>query len=373
MMRSAMAKLSLLAMAGLAFLLTTQARRAGLTPDSLGLIAPAGQMLSARADHSATLLNDGHVLIAGGLLKNGQFLSSAEIYDPAKGSFVATGEMSTRRVGQAAVLLKDGRVLIVGGWAQSGPTNSADLYDPRTGKFSSIAPMISPRARPTATLLTDGRVLVAGGGLSDREGLHSVEIFDPATQRFSRTGEMQVGRIVHSANLLADGKVLIAGGMDQGHVTASAEVFDPTSGKFTEVGSLKNARYKHTAGTLPDGRVLIAGGSDDRDGAGTFATAEIYDPKTNRFSDAPQLVNARYKLPEQAARLKNGDILVAGGSANAELFDARYNSFREVSGGTGQLQWYLSETALPNGDVLLAGGYSTNFQATSQVWLYREK
>jgi hypothetical protein len=184
---------------------------------------------------------------------------------------------------------------------------------------------------------------------------------------------MNVGRIVQSANLLAGGKVLIAAGMDQGHVTCSAEVYDPGTGKFTLVGSMNTARYKHTAGTLADGRVLIAGGSDDRDGAGTFATAEIYDPSTRTFSEAPQMGHARYKLPEQAAVLHNGDVLVAGGDAKGELFDSRQNAFHEVAGGTGQQQWYLSETLLANGNVLLAGGYSTKYQATSQVWLYHAK
>ncbi len=347
-----------------------EALRAGQSVSSTGRIAPAGQMLSPRADHSATLLNDGRVLIAGGLLKNGRFLKTAELYDPQKGSFVATGEMMAGRVGQAAVLLQDGRVLVAGGWTSSGPTASAEWYDPRTGKFSVLPAMTTSRARPTATVLLDGRVLIAGGGHSDREGLKSAELFDPATTRFIPTGDMNVGRIVHTSDLLPDGKVLIAGGMDQNQVTASAEMYDPGSGKFSLVGSMKTARYKHTAGALPDGRVLVAGGSDARDGAGTSAAAECYDPKSGSFFDVSRMVNARYKLPEHAAVLKNGDVLVAGGNAKAELFDWRQNVFHEVSGGTGQPQWYLSETMLPNGDVLLAGGYSKDYQATGQVWLY---
>ncbi len=366
-------RLCLIVPACLLLILGAEALRAGRSVTTIGTIAPAGQMLSPRADHSATLLNDGRVLIAGGLLKNGQFLKTAELYDSKKGSFVATGDMNVGRVGQAGVLLRDGRVLLVGGWASSGPTESAELYDPRTGKFSTLPAMTTSRARPTATLLIDGRVLIAGGGHSDREGLKSAELFDPVTNRFMRTGEMNVGRIVHSSNLLAEGKVLIAGGMDQGHVTASVEVYDPAFGKFTLVGSMKSARYKHTTATLPDGRVLIAGGSDDRDGAGTLAAAELYDPKTANFSSAPQMAKARYKLPEHAAVLKNGDVLVAGGNAKGEVFDSQKNTFQEVAGGTGQLQWYLSETLLPNGDVLLAGGYSTNYQASSQTWLYRAK
>ena len=140
-----------------------------------------------------------------------------------------------------------------------------------------------------------------------------------------------------------------------------------------EAGSLKTARYKHTAATLADGRVLIAGGSDERDGAGTLATAEIYDPKERqvfrRSSDGPW----RYKLPEQAAIFGGRKVLVAGGNASAEIYDAAKNIFELVDGETGSPQWYLSETLLPNGDVLLAGGYSTTFQATSQVWVFHQK
>ena len=158
----------LFAVAGL--VLGAEALRAARSAASSGTIVAAGQMLSARADHSATLLQDGRVLIAGGLVKNGQFLKTAELYDPEKKSFVATGEMSVGRVGQAAVRLKDGEVLVVGGWEVSGSTDSADLYDLKTGKFSALPAMNSKRARPTATLLNDGRVLIAGGGLSDRAG-----------------------------------------------------------------------------------------------------------------------------------------------------------------------------------------------------------
>jgi hypothetical protein len=339
-------------------------------PDWNGRITPAGQMLAARSGHSATLLQDGRVLLAGGMVKNGQFLRTAEIYDPGKGTFVATGDMTAPLVGRASVLLLDGRVLLAGGWLPNGPANLAELYDPQAGKFIALGPMTVARARPTATLLNDGRVLIIGGGSGDREGLRSAEIFDPATKRFTLTGEMRVGRIAHTADRLADGRVLVAGGMDQGQVTASAELYDPSTEKFTSAGSMKHARYKHTSGVLSDGRVLIAGGSSDRDGAETFATVEIYDPKSNKFADAPNMANPRYKLPEHAAALKNGDLLIAGGDPNSERFDAQKNIFLKVTGGTDHPQWYLSETPLPNGDVLLAGGYSSSHEATNQVWLF---
>ena len=339
-----------------------------------GVITPIGSMTSARSGHSAILLQDGRVLIAGGMVKNGQFLKTAEVYDPRNSSFTPTGEMSFNRVGMASAILKDGRVLLAGGWAPGRPTDVAELYDPRTGKFTTVEKLSVARARPTATLLNDGRVLIAGGGSGDRQGLRSSEIFDPATGRFLPTGEMHVGRIAHSADLLADGRVLVAGGMDdRGQVTTSCELYDPKSGKFSSAASMKEARYKHTSGMLPDGRVLIAGGSSARDGAETFATAEIYDPTTNQFTNAPAMANSRYKLPEHAAILKNGDLLIAGGASAAERFDTRKNIFESVGGGTEHPQWYLGETPLANGDVLLTGGYSSTYEATSQAWLFHHR
>lgn len=95
-------------------------------------------MLEARSGHSATLLPNGKVLIAGGMRRNQDFYKSAELYDPATGKFTLTGNMSVGRVGLISVLLRSGKVLVAGGWAGSGGTDSAELYDPATGKFTVI-------------------------------------------------------------------------------------------------------------------------------------------------------------------------------------------------------------------------------------------
>jgi galactose oxidase-like protein len=121
-------------------------------------------MLEPRSGHTATLLPDGRVLIAGGMRRNQDFYHSAELFDPATGKFSATGEMQIARVGHAAVLLRSGKVLIAGGWIGHGVTDEAELYDPATGKFTVIGPMVTKRGRPEATLLRDANVLVTGGG-----------------------------------------------------------------------------------------------------------------------------------------------------------------------------------------------------------------
>lgn len=131
---------------------------------SAGSLHPGAPMLDPRSGHSATLLPDGRVLIAGGMRRNQDFYKSAELYDPTTGKFQRTGEMSVGRVGLVAVLLRSGKVLVAGGWIGShSTTDSAELYDPATGKFTVLPHMTTRRARPSITLLNDGNVLLAGG------------------------------------------------------------------------------------------------------------------------------------------------------------------------------------------------------------------
>jgi hypothetical protein len=343
---------------------------AGSSASQVGSITPAAPMLEPRSGQSATLLPDGRVLIAGGMRRNQDFYKSAELYDPATGKFRFTGEMSVGRVGQASVLLRTGKVLIAGGWVGMGGTDSAELYDPATGKFTAIAKMTVRRGRPSATLLDDGDVLIAGGEERDNQAVASAEIFHVKTLTFLATGAMHHARVSHTATLLKDGNVLIAGGYSDG-VTSSAEIYDPHKATFTETGALASARCKHTAGLLPDGRVLIAGGSDSRGWNGNLNSAEIYDPKTAKFTPGPAMNDARFKLPEEAAQLPSGKLLIAGGSKRVEVFDPASAKFLAAAGEMNDSWHYASETKLRDGSVLLAGGYPNNDQATAQTWVYR--
>jgi len=335
-----------------------------------GALNPAAPMLEPRSGHTATLLPNGKVLIAGGMRRNQDFYKSAELYDPATGKFQPTGEMSERRVGQIAVLLPSGRVLIAGGWVGQGGTDSAELYDPASGKFTPIAKMTMPRGRPSATLLTNGDVLIAGGEKRDNESLASAEIFHASTLTFQSTGAMHHARISHTATLLQDGRVLVAGGYGDS-VASGAELYDPKTGNFAETGSMATVRCKHTAGLLPDGRVLIAGGSDTRGWDRNLTSAEIYDPRAGKFSAAASLNDSRFKLPDEAVPVQSGKLLVAGGSKQAEIFDPGDGKFALVAGQMSDRWHYMSETKLRDGSVLLAGGYPNNDQATTQTWIYR--
>jgi large repetitive protein len=187
-----------------------------------------------------------------------------ELYDRSTRTLIATGNMTTARAGQTATLLKNGRVLIAGGDGSDGkPSTSAELYDPLTGTFSPAGNMISSRSHHTATLLKHATVLVAGG-IAD-SSLVSAEIYNPSTETFSITGDMIRTRPgYHTATLLNDGRVLIAGGHSGfGSGLRIAELYDPSTGTFSRTGDMTRFRQEHTATLLNDGTVLIAGGVDD--------------------------------------------------------------------------------------------------------------
>jgi hypothetical protein len=338
---------------------------------ALGTLTPGPAMLEPRSGHSATLLPDGKVLIAGGMRRNQDFYKSSELYDPATRKFSRSGDMTMARVGQAAVLLPSGKVLIAGGWIGRGGTDTAEIYDPTTQKFAPIGKMTTRRGNPSATLLADGDVLIVGGGDHDSPGgISSAEVFHSAALSFQSVGPMHSARISHTATLLKDGRVLIAGGRGEA-LAAAAEIYDPKTRKFTETGRLITPRYKHTAGLLPDGRVLIAGGSDERDWTGKLSSTEIYDSASGKFSGGAPLNDARFKLPETSVALNGGAVLIAGGGREVEIFDPASGRFQVAGGQMRDSRHFMTETKLKDGSVLLAGGYPNNDLATSETWVFR--
>ncbi|MFM2007681.1 MAG: hypothetical protein RLZZ09_3336, partial [Pseudomonadota bacterium] len=244
-----------------------------------GAFSATGLMTSPRSLHTANLLTDGRVLLAGGVGAGGSSsttLASAELYDPITRTFGATSAMSTPRLGAASVRLNDGRVFMAGGEdASKTSVASVGLYNPVAGTWTLTSPMKADRVNPTATLLGNGQVLVVGGyqGNSDCCALASAELYDPKTGTFSDTGSMATARRNHTATLLEDGKVLIAGGYDGSYLDAP-ELYDPATGTFSVKGSMGTSRRYPTATLLLNGDVLIAGGSD---GTTAVASAELYE------------------------------------------------------------------------------------------------
>ncbi|PYU18576.1 MAG: hypothetical protein DMG30_27290, partial [Acidobacteria bacterium] len=224
--------------------------------------------------HTATLLPNGKVLVAGG--SNGAALASAQLYDPASGTWTATGSLNTARYLYTATLLPNGKVLVAGGDDSNfNASASAELFDPASGTWAATGSLNTARYRHTATLLPNGKVLVAGGGDANGSSIASTELFDPASGTWAATGSLNTGRDSHTATLLPNGKVLVAGGVTNSGTAASAELYDPASRTWAATGSLNTARYTHTASLLPNGKVLVAGGYNGDGGA--LASAELYD------------------------------------------------------------------------------------------------
>lgn len=198
-----------------------------------------GPMRSGRLGHTAVLLGDGTVLVAGGVTLVGceiETASGAEIYDPVAGVWHQAGVMSYPRFSHTATVLVDGRVLIAGGCELCHSVDECppiELYNPRSGSWTSGPPLLSARAEHTATLLLDGRVLVAGGRTSHSDATASVEIYDPLTSAWSPAPSLQVARRYHSATRLPTGGVLVTGGQsvaDDPTVSyvGAVEIYEPS-------------------------------------------------------------------------------------------------------------------------------------------------
>ncbi|HXP78758.1 MAG TPA: kelch repeat-containing protein [Verrucomicrobiae bacterium] len=344
-----------------------------------GFKATAGSMAGPRIAHTATLLSTGEVLVAGGTDGSGMPIATAELYDPANGTFSLTGSMATARAHFAATLLcdlsaspcNDKRVLVTGGLDINGnPLMSAELYDPSTGKFSpTTGSMQFVHASHTATLLKTGKVLIIGWGPA------TAELFDPSTGTFKATGSMLEPRVGHTATLLTSGKVLVAAGIGQvggaPGVLAESELYDPATGSFSQtLGHLANARQLHTASLLADGKVLVAGGMLDNAGTAT-ATAELFDPTTQMFTATKgSLATARDF--HTATVLNDGTVVVTGGDngngtlATAEVYDPTADTF-SPTGGMGSTRESHTATLLNSGTVLVNGGAGGG-EATAELY-----
>ena len=351
----------------------------GTTPTATPVASPiwtaTGAMSEARTWHTATLLHDGSVLVAGGANGSSDAMASAELFDPVAGTWSPTGSMTVVRDDHTATLLPNGKVLVAGGVGSGGnePFASAELYDPEAGTWTATGSIAEARNVPTATLLLDGKVLLTGGF-----GVSSAEIYDPGTGAWTSTGRMSTDRGYHTATLLLDGKVLVAGGSGGGGATA--EVYDPNAGSWTPTAAMTGRRSGHAAVRLPDGKVLVVGGSGTDGSFPPLASAELYDPVSASWTAIESMGWPR--VYPTATLLPDGDVLVTGGFsggdnnqvdqlAPAELFDPTQLTWTATT-AMSQVRVYHTASLLPDGRVLVVGGRNKpvlgSASATSELY-----
>jgi len=300
---------------------------------STGQWTSGGDMEQARYEHTVTPLPSGLLLITGGntMFDRGysktitEPLASVEMYDPSAGTFSSVGSMAYEHgFGHTATLLQDGKVLVAGGRANTGVqsgqslvTAYSELYDPSTGKWSLTGDMTEAREKHTAILLEDGKILIVGGSSS--------EVYDPNSGTWSKTGQLPNDHGVRfTATLLRDGRVLVAGGgLGSGTeiptAVGNADLYDPSTGEWSTVNDMAKAEFGHTATRLEDGRVFVVG----------TLSAQIYDPDADIWSSVGQMSTERgAEMVEgpsgalhTATLLEDNRVLIIGG---AELELSRY-------------------------------------------------
>jgi N-acetylneuraminic acid mutarotase len=331
--------------------------------------APTGSLSSARTSHTATLLSNGEVLVAGGGNSTGA-LTGAELYNPATGKWNVSGGMATARGSHTATLLPNGQVLVAGGVGNgSSPfapscVATAELYNPSTGQWTATGSMTKPRGNHTATLLNDGSVLIAGGFCSGGFTYpdNSAEIYNPTSGTWKATGNMNVARAGTAAAVLANGQTLISGGNSTSAGGISAELYDPSTGNWTLTASMNVYRPNLAATLLSNGDVLVFGGTQLASSA-----SEFYNPATGAWTRTGQFLVAPSRSGHTLTSLGNGEALVAGGrekysfTSYSRVYNSATNSWPTTGAGhMGAVRSGHTATLLPNGQVLAAGGFDVS-------------
>ncbi len=316
-----------------------------------------GNLITARTGHTATLLANGKVLVAGGETPSGSgtaLTATAEIYDPATGIWTSTGNLIVARARHTATLLSNGRVVVVSGSNGTGSTNSVEIYDPATGLWTSAGSVNVTRQGHTASLLPNGKLLVAGGVFG---GTALSELYDPTTGTSAFTGSFVIAaRVNHTATTLANGGVLVAGGNGLGGPFNTAEIYDIPTGNWNLTSSMVNARDLHATSLLPNGKVLVSGGS-----SASPNSCELFDPVAGTWSGTGSMNSGRFE--HTSTLLANGSVIVTGGqnSVSGQVPQATelYNPLLEawtVAGNLNSARYQHTATLLPNGRVLVVGG-----------------
>lgn len=287
----------------------------------------ASELLTPRTNHTATRLPSGALLVVGGGLTNSiggpagdEVLSSVELFDASTGTIEAA-PLAAARSHHTATLLQDGRVLVVGG-ASDGHSQSAsfgdelgsvEIYDPSADAWLAGPPLATPRFLHTATLLADGRVLVAGGSNAAEAEIVSSEIFDPSSDSWSAGPALNEARVFHAAAALPDGGALVVGGkLANIKFLASSERLSPASETFSASAALPESRTGLGLSQLSSGRLLATAGlHGSTAGFELLQDAYVYDPDAATWSTLGPLASAR--VLHSSTVLLTGEVLVVGG------------------------------------------------------------
>jgi WD40 repeat protein len=334
-----------------------------VTAPTLAAWSALPAMGQPRYGHTATVLPDGRVLIAGGAGDTPQApaTATAEIFNPATGTFAPTGSMTTIRAFHTAVLLPNGKVLISGGGINGfnpGTKKSQELYDPATGTFTATGDMVSARSYHASVLLPNGKVLHVGAAGN------AAELYDPATGQCASTGAMTQARWSSWANavLLAGGKVLVVGGTDVvngGQPTPIGDLYDPASGTFTATGALKANRDLTQLQALPDGKAVVLNGSIYVGNQGTSSkTAEVFDPATGQFTtNSGTQARAGFFWCPSVLRADGVPMLGSGSSPTLmDTFSATLSAYAPAPTLPTGVPYFAAMVRLKGGKILLCGG-----------------
>lgn len=354
-----------------------------------GKVTDAPPLKDARAHHTATLLQDGRVLVLGGRGADAlSTLASCELFDPKKSRWSACAPLTVARSHHAATLLDDGRVLVTGGTTHESVEGknrfvalaSVEAYDPKKNKWTALPPMSDARNGHTATLLLDGTVLVVGGAREQRQHLATVERFDPKTNTWRAEAPLALARWMHSAVRASDGDVVVVGGRSNaaeqgkgpGVSVASVEHFDVKTSTWSALPEMSEPRQRTAViAEATDAGVIVIGGQ-----TATSSTnyAETWAPGFTEWRPFENHLSMSLSA-HTGTRLPGGDLVVIGGEPPNEVDTRRVQRWLAAS-----KQWCLAgqlasgrkqhtATLLNDGRVLVVGGTSGGLpERGTELW-----